>query len=255
MTTTWIILGGTSTIARSFARKAAERGDGIILAGRDMEDMETTASDCRHRGAPFAEAIAFDARSPDTFTPIMSRSEKLDGSVSVAVFVGSMPSQEEIDADPSLIDGVIRDSFTGPAEFLTAIAPTLEARAGGTVVGVGSVAGDRGRIGNYVYGASKAGLINLTQTMALELAERGIRVNSVSPGPVITEAFREVLGVEDKLQEIAASIPLGRAGLPEDIANMVLFLCSPAAAWITGEHHLVAGGRTHRSVQYKTKPS
>ena len=186
MTTTWIILGGTSTIARSFARKAAERGDGIILAGRDMEDMETTASDCRHRGAPFAEAIAFDARSPDTFTPIMSRSEKLDGSLSVAVFVGSMPSQEEIDADPSLIDGVIRDSFTGPAEFLTAIAPTLEARGSGTVVGVGSVAGDRGRIGNYVYGASKAGFHTYLSGLRNRLSRSGVHVVTVKPGTVDT---------------------------------------------------------------------
>ena len=186
MTTTWIILGGTSTIARSFARQAAERGNGIILAGRDMEDMETTAADCRHRGAPVAEAITFDARSPETFTPILSRAEKLDGSISVAVFVGSMPSQEEIDADPSLIDGVIRDSFTGPSEFLTTIAPMLEARGSGTVVGVGSVAGDRGRIGNYVYGASKAGFHTYLSGLRNRLGRSGVHVVTVKPGTVDT---------------------------------------------------------------------
>ena len=186
MTTTWILLGGTSTIARYFARQAAERGDGIILAGRDMEDMETTASDCRHRGAPVAEAIAFDARSPETFTPILTRAEQLDGSISVAVFVGSMPAQEEIDADPSLIDGVIRDSFTGPSEFLTSIAPMLEARGSGTVVGVGSVAGERGRIGNYVYGASKAGFHTYLSGLRNRLGRSGVHVVTVKPGTVDT---------------------------------------------------------------------
>ena len=186
MTTTWIILGGTSTIARSFARQTAERGDGIILAGRDMEDMKTTATDCRHRGAPVGEVIAFDARSSETFAPIMSRAEKLDGSISVAVFVGSMPTQEEIDADPSLIDGVIRDSFTGPSEFLTSIAPMLEARGSGTIVGVGSVAGDRGRIGNYVYGASKAGFHTYLSGLRNRLGRSGVHVVTVKPGTVDT---------------------------------------------------------------------
>jgi NAD(P)-dependent dehydrogenase (short-subunit alcohol dehydrogenase family) len=78
-------------------------------------------------------------------------------------------------------------------------------------------------------------------------------VNSVSPGPVFTEAFQEILGVEDRLDELVRTIPLGRAGTPDDIAAMVLFLCSPAAGWITGEHHLVAGGRTQRSYQYRSR--
>ena len=64
-----------------------------------------------------------------------------------------------------------------------------------------------------------------------------------------------MLGVEDRLDELARTIPLGRLGTPDDIAAMVLFLCSPAAAWITGEHHLVAGGRTQRSYQYRPKQS
>jgi len=75
----------------------------------------------------------------------------------------------------------------------------------------------------------------------------------VSPGPVATEAFIDVLGVADRLDELRRTIPLGRLGTPDDIAAMVLFLCSPSASWITGEHHLVAGGRTTRSYQYRPK--
>jgi NAD(P)-dependent dehydrogenase (short-subunit alcohol dehydrogenase family) len=124
---------------------------------------------------------------------------------------------------------------------------------GGAIVNITSGAGTRGSPYTGPYAAAKAGLINLTQTLALELAERGIRVNAVSPGPVVTEAFREVLGVENRIEELTRTIPLGRTGTPDDIAAMVLFLCSPAASWITGEHHLVAGGRTQRSYQYRPK--
>jgi NAD(P)-dependent dehydrogenase (short-subunit alcohol dehydrogenase family) len=96
-------------------------------------------------------------------------------------------------------------------------------------------------------------MINLSQTLALELAPRGIRVNTVSPGPVITEAFRETLGVSDQLDALARTIPLGRVGQPDDIAAAVVYLASPAASWVTGEHLLVAGGRTQRSYQYEPR--
>ena len=84
-------------------------------------------------------------------------------------------------------------------------------------------------------------MLNLTQTLALELAPRGIRVNAVSPGPVATEAFREVLGVSDHLDELQATIPLGRLGTPDDIAAAVVFLASPAAEW--GDRPEPARGR------------
>lgn len=185
MTTTWIILGGTSTMARIFAREAARRGEGVILTGRDMADLEATAFDCGQRGAPVAEAMAFDARKPDTFGPILERAGKID-SISAAVFVGSMPPQEEIDANPALIDGTVTDSFTGPARFLHALAPLMEERGAGTIVGVGSVAGDRGRLGNYVYGASKAGFHAYLSGLRNRLGRHGVHVVTVKPGTVDT---------------------------------------------------------------------
>lgn len=186
MTTTWIILGGTSTIARAFARKAAERGEGVILAGRDMDDLTATSTDCGLRGSPLAEAIAFDARNAATFEKIIARAGTIQGGFSVAVFVGSMPTQEEIDTDPALVDGTIMDNFTGPARFLTAIAPLLEEQGSGTVVGVGSVAGDRGRLGNYVYGAAKAGFHAYLSGLRNRLGRSGVHVVTVKPGTVDT---------------------------------------------------------------------
>ena len=118
---------------------------------------------------------------------------------------------------------------------------------GGTIINIASGAGMRGSPRTGVYAAAKAGMINLTQTLALELAPK-IRVNTVSPGQVPTEAFNQVLGMagEEKLKALAEVTPLQRLGTPQDIAAAVLFLVSPAASWITGENLLVAGGRKER---------
>jgi NAD(P)-dependent dehydrogenase (short-subunit alcohol dehydrogenase family) len=124
---------------------------------------------------------------------------------------------------------------------------------GGVIVNIASGAGTRGSPRTGPYAAAKAGMLNLTQTLALELAPRGIRVNAVSPGPVATEAFLEVLGVSDELEQLQATIPLGRLGTPEDIAAAVVFLASPAADWVTGQNLLVAGGRTERTYQYQPR--
>ena len=186
MNRTWIILGGTSTIARCFARMAAERREGVILAGRDMKELKRSAADCLQRGAPLAEAMAFDARDVSTFSSILSKAGTLDGIVNAAVFIGSMPPQDEIDKNPALIEGVVTDSFTGPAHFLTALAPLLESKGDGTIVGVGSVAGDRGRLGNYVYGAAKSGFHTYLSGLRNRLGRSGVHVLTVKPGTVDT---------------------------------------------------------------------
>jgi 7-alpha-hydroxysteroid dehydrogenase len=123
---------------------------------------------------------------------------------------------------------------------------------GGSIVNISSGAGTRGSPFTGPYAAAKAGMNNLTQTFALELAPR-IRVNTVAPGPIATEAFLEILNVGDKLDALTATIPLGRLGRPDDIADAVVFLASPAASWVTGQLLLVAGGRTERTTQYAPK--
>ena len=113
--------------------------------------------------------------------------------------------------------------------FQGAKAAASRMSAGGVIINIASGAGMRGSPRTGPYAAAKAGMLNLTQTLALELAPRRIRVNAVSPGPVATEAFREVLGVADQLEQLQATIPLGRLGTPDDIAAAVVFMASPAA--------------------------
>ncbi len=182
MTQTWIILGATSSMARAYAREMAEAGATLVLAARDIEEARRMVPDLTARGAAEASAMRFDARDPATFGPIVDRVEAEPGEINVAVFVGSMPSQAEIDADPGLIERVTLDNFTGPAQFLARVVPVMEARASGTVVGVSSVAGDRGRIGNYVYGAAKAGFSTYLSGLRNRLTRAGGHVVTVKPG-------------------------------------------------------------------------
>ena len=123
---------------------------------------------------------------------------------------------------------------------------------GGSIINISSGAGMRGSPFTGPYAAAKAAMLNMTETLAIELAPK-IRVNAVSPGPVVTEAFAEVLGADGAEEEIASTIPLGFLGTPTDIASAVVFLSSPAARWVTGRNLLVAGGRTHRAYQYQAR--
>jgi short-subunit dehydrogenase len=186
MTETWIILGATSGIARAFARLQADAGAQLILCGRDTADMAATAADCIARGAKLAQVMPLDIRDAATFQPILALASAQSGTLNAAVFVGSMPDQAAIDADPALIDGTVTDSFTGPARFLTCLAPLLEDRGSGAIAGVGSVAGDRGRLGNYVYGAAKAGFATYLSGLRNRLGRSGVHVMTVKPGPVDT---------------------------------------------------------------------
>ena len=209
MSETWIIVGATSAIARAFARSCAARGAELLLLGRDMPELKRIATDCELRGAPTAKAISFDARKPEKFGAVIDEASMTSGTLNAAIFIGSMPEQAAIDADPSLIDGVIQDSFTGAARLLQLLAPVLEERGSGTIIGVGSVAGDRGRIGNYVYGAAKAGFATYLSGLRNRLGRAGAHVVTVKPGFVDTSM---TWGIEGMF--LVAS--------PEDIAKSLM---------------------------------
>ncbi len=209
MTETWIILGASSAIARAFARQQAATGARLILAGRNHQELLEQAQDLCLRGAPEADAAEFDIRNPGTFAPIIDLAAQTTGTVNAAVFVGSMPEQADIDRDPDLLDTVVLDNFTGPAHFLHALAPLLEARGKGTVIGIGSVAGDRGRLGNYAYGAAKAGFHTYLSGLRNRLGRKGVQVITVKPGFVDTAM---TWGIEGMF--LVAS--------PEDIAKALI---------------------------------
>lgn len=182
----WLILGATSPIAREFARVAAAGGADIVLAGRDIEDMERSATDIRVRSDRAVSVVEFDALDMASHEAFVRRfDEGGDGPVGIFVAFGFMPAQAEIDATPELGAHVINANFTGAASVLLWLKPVLEKRKGVVVV-LGSVAGDRGRASNYTYGSAKAGLHTFLQGLRIVLGRAGVRVINIKPGFIDT---------------------------------------------------------------------
>ena len=176
------MLGGSSAVARAFAREAARHSCAVLLAGRDVDDLERTAADLRARFAVPAEALAFDATQFAEHTKFATACAQRPGRLNVFLAFAVMPPQADLDRDPARARAVIDANLTGAVSVLLALAPTLEAQGGGRVVALGSVAGDRGRLKNYVYGATKAGLHAFLQGLRARLARRGVTVTTLKPG-------------------------------------------------------------------------
>lgn len=185
---TWLILGASSTIARAFARAVAATDANIVLAGRDMSDLDATAVDLAIRFNQRVDVIEFDARAPQTHAAVFDRAKSFAGPSTLNLFLAFavMPSQDDIDANPALINDIIETNFTGAVQILQRAAPLFEEQRRGRVVVVGSVAGDRGRLRNYVYGATKAGLHAYVQGLRARLWRAGVTVTTIKPGPVDT---------------------------------------------------------------------
>ena len=137
---------------------------------------------------------------------------------------------------------ILRVNLIGPFLAIKYAAPLISQRGGGSIVCTASVAGLRSGAGGAAYSASKAGVINLVQTAAQQLAGSGVRVNAICPGVIDTSRMDD-LGREDVWDQLVATrIPLGRAGTGDDIAHTVVYLCSDQGAWVTGQSWNVDGG-------------
>ena len=211
MKQTWVILGASSAIARAFARRMADRNADLFLCGRDKTDIVRIAADLSIRGDGEAKALPFDAAAPASFGSIIEAMAEKDGQLNIAVFAGYMPSQERVDADPALLQDVTQANFTGLAHFIHLASSLLEMRESGVIIGVGSVAGDRGRLGNYVYGAAKAGFHTYLSGLRNRLGRKGIQVLTVKPGFVDTNMTwgQEGMFLVASPDEIATSIERG----------------------------------------------
>lgn len=188
MSSTWLVLGASSAIARAFARAAAADGADILLAGRDPTDLETSAADLRVRFGRRVESVDFDALDKTGHAAMLQRARGFAGAGTLNIFLafGTMRSQTEIDTDPGLIEGLIDSNYTGAVEVLHRAAPFFEAQKSGAIVVLTSVAGDRGRLSNYVYGSAKAGLAAYLQGLRARLFRAGVAVVTVKPGPIDT---------------------------------------------------------------------
>ena len=194
-TQTWLVLGASSSVARAFALAAAEDGADVLLAGRDIDDMERTAKDLGARTGRKAEALAFDAEDTASHADFVAQCRRKSDFLNVVLAFGAMPGQDEIDADFTLAERTVKVNYLGAMSVLHRLAPLLEEQGDGHVVVLSSVAGDRGRLKNYVYGSAKAGLSTYLQGLRARLFRKGVSVTTVKPGFMDTDMTWGVEGM------------------------------------------------------------
>ena len=246
-----LVTGGSNGIGRATALGFARRGAKVVIVDRDAAGGEATAGIVRQKGgeALFVQADVTDAKSVQAYVKkAVDTYGRIDCFHNNAGIEGKVANI--VDYDEAMFDSVISVNVRGVFLGMKYVLKQMLAQKGGAIVNTASTAGLMGSPGMNAYVASKHAVLGLTKTASGEVARQGIRVNAVCPGPIDTRMihdFEKQLNPSDpgKVESTyQASIPIGRYGTAEEVANTVLFLCSDLAGNITGAHFVVDGGRT-----------
>lgn len=233
-----LITGAGGDIGTSIALALGRRDVHIVLADRTL-DLATRAAE----SVPGAEAVQLDLRSPASVRAVADELHERHGALRYLVNNAAVCSNHEFETiDETMWSEDVDVVLGGTIRMSQAVLPAMRAAGRGAVVNIASVNG-QGYFGNDVYSAAKAGVLSLTQSLAVQYGPHGVRVNSVSPGSIATTAWKRRLEREPEIFDKAKRwYPMDRIGTPEDVADAVDFLLSDKARWITGTDLRVDGG-------------
>jgi 3-oxoacyl-[acyl-carrier protein] reductase len=237
-----LVTGAARGLGRAIAQTLAAAGAKIACIDVNAEWLTETVGAIRAAGGvaePFACDVTDSTRVGQVVDEVIERLGALNILVNNA---GITRDNVIVRMKDEQWDSVININLKGTFLFTRAAARPMMKQRGGRIINVASVSGLMGNPGQVNYSASKAGVIGLTRTVARELASRNITVNAVAPGFIATDMTAK-LG-EEVIEQIKKEVPLGRMGEPQDVADAVLFLASPAASFITGHVLTIDGGLT-----------
>jgi NAD(P)-dependent dehydrogenase (short-subunit alcohol dehydrogenase family) len=232
-----IVTGGGKGVGRGITARFLQAGADVVICGRNEPEELPTA------GGREALFVAADIRDVEQIERVVTftteRFARLDVLVNNA---GGSPPTEAATASPRFSEAILRLNLIAPLNFAQrANAVMQQQEDGGVIINIASVSGVRPSPGTAAYGAAKAGLLNLTQSLAVEWAPR-VRVNAITAGMIRTEQSHLHYGDEAGIAAVARTVPLGRLGEPEDIGDVCLFLASPLSSYVSGASILVHGG-------------
>jgi NAD(P)-dependent dehydrogenase (short-subunit alcohol dehydrogenase family) len=242
---TAIVTGGGTGIGLAIARALGRLGARLVVASRSDDHRAAGVAALDADGTP-AIGVAVDVRDPAQVDAMVARAVEAFGRVDILVnnAAGNFICRAE-DLSPNGWNAVIGIVLNGSFYCSRAVGRHLIARGGGgSIVSILATYAWTGSPGTIHSASAKAGVMAMTQTLAAEWGRHGIRVNAVAPGPIVSEgAARQLWATEAAAAQIAESVPLGRWGRPEEIADAVSFLVSPHAAYVNGEVLTVDGGQ------------
>jgi NAD(P)-dependent dehydrogenase (short-subunit alcohol dehydrogenase family) len=240
---TALVSGASRGIGEAIARLLAAHGAHVVCTSRKLEACEAVAAAIRADGGS-AEAIAMHVGDPAAIEAAFARLDESGRAATILVnnaaanpYFGPM-----LDMDLGSYEKTVEVNLRGYFWSTVQAARRMRGVGGGTVVNIASVNAKRAAPGQGIYSMTKAGIVNMTEGFAKELASDGIRVNAVLPGLTETKFATAITSNEKMLGMMMRMIPLGRVAQPDEIAPAVLFLCSPASSYVTGTTLTVDGG-------------
>ncbi len=244
-----LVTGASRGIGKAIALGLAAEGCRVVLCARGREALDAAVLEARQRAGSGGEAsgVPADVTTPEGVTALVDRALEVFGGIDIVVNnVGGSGARDFTTADEADFRAVMERNFFPALRVSMAARPHLRARGGGVIVLIASIWG-REAGGGPSYNVAKAAEISLAKAMARDLAREKIRVASVAPGSVLFPGGgwerRQQADPEGIAAFVAREIPFGRFGRPEEIADVVTFLCSPRAGWITGACIPVDGGQ------------
>lgn len=232
-----IVTGGAKGVGRGITERFLAAGAQVVICGRSTPE-HLPAADGRT-----AHFVAGDVREPEQVQAIIDETVTTYGRLDVLVNnAGGAPPTDTATVSPRFSAAIIGLNLVAPlvcSQFANAVMQRQD--EGGAIVNIASVSGVRPSPGTAAYGAAKAGLLNLTTTMAVEFAPK-VRVNAITAGLIRTEQSHLHYGDEAGIARVAATVPMGRLAEPTDIGDACLFLASPLSSYVTGANLLLHGG-------------
>jgi 3-oxoacyl-[acyl-carrier protein] reductase len=237
-----VVTGATRGIGKGIARVFAGAGARVLIAGRDADAAKAAVAELSAGGAEVSHVLADVSRRADCQRIAATAAERLGGIDVLCANAGIFPDASLEDLTEDDLDQVFGTNLKGTILSVQACLPALAASGRGRVVLTSSITGPiTGFPGWTHYGASKAGQLGFMRTAAIELAPKGITINAVLPGNIVTEGLAEM--GEDYAAGMTAAIPMGRLGTVDEIGYAALFLATDEAAYITGQTIVVDGGQ------------
>jgi len=236
-----VVTGGNSGIGLGVARAFAREGASVVITGRDEASLKSAERELGPKAMAVRADVSRLAEIDQAMGRIRDRFKKIDA-LFVNAGIGKFVPFDQV--TESFYDDIMNVNVKGAFFTVHKALPLLA--PGSAVVLNASINGHKGMPGTTVYGASKAAVLNMARTMSADLVSRGVRVNSISPGPIESAILTRSGMSEEQLQQtrewIKGQVALKRFGTPEEIAEAVLYLCSPASAYVVGTDLVVDGG-------------